>query len=222
VSSDGQETATSEPADDTEHPTEAAADARPGADTEADADTTSGGRRLRSFLAGHAEIVVVTLGIIFSGVGAVAGGAHVDWYWLSALGAVLTAIGAFITRAIERPEAGAKIFSLSIGLSLSLLLLLSIFLYHTYLDPATDAPEPVELLVVVPSDVPVIYPQGQPGGRDQFAYPPLTNGSHVYVDCQLTASDGTRWYRLTENHSFVPSETLRAVDGLTRGSVPRC
>jgi hypothetical protein len=76
-------------------------------------------------------------------------------------------------------------------------------------------------LVVNGSDVQVIRPVGEPGSTDYFVFPPVVGGSHVDVDCRLTAA-GSGWYRLTRDHSFLPADALHPVAGTAAPDIPAC
>ncbi|WP_345137311.1 helix-turn-helix domain-containing protein [Dactylosporangium darangshiense] len=176
----------------------------------------------RPMLVRRLDVVVLVLGMLLSGINAVAGAAHVAWYWLFGLGGVIAGIGATASSAATATEAGAKIRGLWIALGLSGGLLLGIFGYHTYLDPASHQVTPVEMVVTLPAESYVVHPQGRPGGSDQFAFPPLIDGAHVRVDCVATAPDGTAWYRLAADHSFIPVAAVSTVKGLGSGRPAAC
>ena len=57
-------------------------------------------RRLPRFKQ-HKDLVVLTIGIVLSGVLTVIGVAHVNWPWLLGLGCGITAVAALATRALE-------------------------------------------------------------------------------------------------------------------------
>ena len=111
------------------------------------------------------ERLVEILGALASGVGAAAGSAHIAWYWLLALGMLLTATLSRATAAILEKDSAKKYRPLTHALALALALPASVVAYHFWLDPSqADAPPRVYHFAIDGTDpVMIFYPSGEPG-----------------------------------------------------------
>lgn len=185
------------------------------------ATSRSTGRRSREMLRRHLDFVVGIVGVIASGIAAVAGSGEVPWVSLLLGGAAVTGVATFVVQALQADEAASKVRSLWIALAFAASVPIGDFVYHQYFDPNTQEPASFEL-IVQGGDAELHRPVGEPGGHEALVFPPVVGGSHVYVECVVTFREGTSWYRLAADHSFLPASALRPISGLTPPEVPPC
>jgi hypothetical protein len=162
--------------------------------------------------------------VALSGVSTVVGVAHVAWFWLLLLGCAITAVAALATRALQVRKLKDRINNLWQALAVALVLLLGIFSYHEWWDPANhqSANSNGYRVMVHGSDTQVLPVYDQPGGSQTYEYPPLNSDEPVSLTCAVSLPGSGIWYEVYGDRGWVPGNAVHAILGTTFPNLPDC
>lgn len=172
----------------------------------------------------HKDLGVLAIGVAASGVSTVVGVAHVAWFWLLLLGSAATVVAALATRAVQARELKDRNTSLWQALAVALLVLLGIFAYHEWWDPASrQSVNPNGHQVMVGgSDTEVFEVYDQPGGSPTYEYPPLNSVEPVSLTCAVSLPGSGTWYQVYGARGWVPRDAVHAIPGTTFPALSDC
>jgi hypothetical protein len=171
----------------------------------------------------------LVISAVASAVCAVIGIAKIPWWGLLVATAFIAAVAVCAAHAINARTKELKASWWRTSFLLTLLLLVSGFIYHQWLDPATQAPKTYKLVVngTNSNTIPLF---GEAGGEPlTIESGPLNNrglngGQQVEVDCWVIGRDGQRWvqYQRFGGTWYAPQVFLHPPAGLRQPDIPHC
>jgi hypothetical protein len=169
----------------------------------------------------HTDRAVLGIGVILSGVLAVAGVAHLAWPWLFVMGCAVTAVATFTTRALEASKDKDKVRNLWPALGVASLMPIAAFLYHDLWDPSRARPSNHPVIIKGGGDQ-VLFPYDEPGGSQGHVYNALLTGGSITLECYVSLPGGVIWYRVQGNGGWLPHNAVRATPGVSFPKPPHC
>jgi len=186
-------------------------------------------RRLRRRLSAvkwkqHKDLAVLGIGVVLSGVLAVVGVAHVSWFWLLALGCAVTAMASLAAAALQARKLKDRLHRLWQAFAVTIALLVGLFSYHVWWDPANHASASTNgyQVMVNGSDVQILPVYDQPGGSQTYEYSPLNSDEPVSLACSVSLPGSGLWYEVYGDHGWVPRDAVHAIPGTTFPTPPPC
>jgi hypothetical protein len=145
----------------------------------------------------------------------VIGIAHIAWGWLFGLGCAITAIAALVTNTVQASKLKERVRYLSGALAVAVVLLLVIFGYHEWWDPAnsTSASPNGYQVMVKGSDDEVIEVYDKVGGVPTYEHPVLNSDESVALICYVSLPTSGLWYEIYGYNGWVPRDAVYAVPG---------
>jgi hypothetical protein len=178
---------------------------------------------IRSWVSGwfrHKDWAVFGIGVVLAGVLAVVGIAHVGWPWIVTLVCAITAVGGLATRALQQRKVKDRVRSLWTALAFSIAILLGLFAYHQWWDPALS-PQSYQV-ILGGGDNDIFHPYDKAGGTQGFVYPTLLSQSTIDLQCYVSIPASGVWYRILDNGGWVPKDGVSSVPGLQFPTPPHC
>jgi hypothetical protein len=189
-----------------------------------DPPTPSVWRRVRR------DVAAAIVGAAVAGIGAAVGVAHISWFWLLAMCALLAGLGISIDHAMRAPEADVKALWWRMSTAVALMIPIGGFVYHEAFDPSMQTPETYQF-VANGGDVNIIPLYGEAGGNPQtietggLGQNGLIGGQTYEFDCWVSVGKNPQiWLRY---HRFgglwwAPRDDLHSPAGLQQAQVPHC
>jgi hypothetical protein len=177
-------------------------------------------RRIRGWLR-HADLAVIGIGIVLSGVSTVLNVAHIALGWLLLAGCAFTAVAAITTHGLQARKARERSGSFGLALVIALLIPVVAFCYHEWWDPSRAGPRSYQ--VIVDGGVnDVFHPYDKPGGSQGFVYPSVLSQGTISLDCYVFLPSSGFWYQIQDNGGWIPRDGIRAIPGIPFPNPPHC
>jgi hypothetical protein len=128
------------------------------------------------------------------------------------------------TRSIEARKHKDRLRSLWSAFGIVVVLLIGIFCYHRWWDPANavNANSNGYQVMVNGSDVQILLPYDQPGGSQTYEYPSLNSDMPVSLQCYVLLPQSGFWYEIYGGHGWVPRDAVHAIPGTSFPNPPHC
>ena len=169
----------------------------------------------------HKDLVLLSIGVVSSGVAAVVGIAHVPWLVMFLAGSAITCVVALATRAAEARSLKKKANALWLALIVASAIPVGAFTYHQWFDPSR-ADEGSHALLANGHDPQILRPADAPGASPGYSHGAIIGGTTVWVRCYVELPGKGLWYWLDSDGGWVPQVDVHVIPGMSRPSIPHC